>query len=108
MRIDRAARQIAAPPGAVYLALTAREAVQIWLPPSGAYGIVHEFDPRPGGPFRMTLVFETPGETGTRKSSPTTDEINGEFLDLVTDQMVKQRFTFRSDDPAFAGAMVMT
>lgn len=70
--------------------------------------MLHEFEPRPGGPFRMTLVFETPGETGARKSSSNTDEVIGEFLDLVPNQLVRQRFTFISDDPAFAGAMVMT
>jgi uncharacterized protein YndB with AHSA1/START domain len=32
----------------------------------------------------------------------------GEFLELVPDQLVRQRFTFSSDDPAFAGAMLMT
>jgi len=29
-------------------------------------------------------------------------------LELVPNQVVRQRFTFISDDPAFAGAMVMT
>jgi len=53
-------------------------------------------------------VFDTPGETGARKSSSSTDVVDGEFLELVPNALVRQRFTFRSDDPAFAGAMVMT
>ncbi|GEP11135.1 hypothetical protein MGN01_29800 [Methylobacterium gnaphalii] len=56
----------------------------------------------------MTLIFETPDENGARKSSSNTDVINGEFLELVPNEVVRQRCTFVSDDPAFAGAMVMT
>lgn len=69
---------------------------------------MHEFEPRVGGAFRLTLVFDTPGETGARKSSSNTDVVNGEFLDLVSNQQVRQRFTFNSEDPAFAGEMIMT
>jgi uncharacterized protein YndB with AHSA1/START domain len=108
MRVDRASRVMAAPAERIYQALTSRDAVQTWLPPAGARGIVHELEPRVGGAFRLTLVFDTPGETGARKSSPNTDVVNGEFLDLVSNQLVRQRFTFSSEDPAFAGAMVMT
>jgi uncharacterized protein YndB with AHSA1/START domain len=56
----------------------------------------------------MTLVFETPGETGTRKSSENTDVVEGEFLQLIPEELVRQSFTFVSDDPRFAGVMVMT
>ncbi len=108
MRIDRAERWIAAPADRVYQALTTRDAVEVWLPPTGARGVIEAFEPRPGGPFRMTLVFDTPGETGARKSSETTDTVEGEFLALTPDVSVRQRFTFVSDDPAFAGAMTMT
>ncbi len=108
MRVDRAVRWMRAPAGSIYRALTTRDAVQTWLPPAGARGLVHEFEPRPGGPMRITLTFETSGETGAGKSSENTDVVEGEFLELVPDQLVRQRFTFVSDDPAFAGAMVMT
>lgn len=53
----------------------------------------------------MTLVFETPGETGRRKSSLDTDVVDGEFLELVPNKMIQQRF--RLKDPSFAGMMVM-
>src|SRR5690349_23210040 len=103
MRVDRSSREIAATLSRVYNALTERDAVQSWLPPAGARGIVHEFEPRAGGAFRMTLVFDSPGATGTRKSSPRTDVVDGEFLALIRDKLVRQRFAFRSDDPSFAG-----
>jgi uncharacterized protein YndB with AHSA1/START domain len=108
MRVDRASREITAPAERIYQALTNREAVERCLPPEGAQGVMHEFEPRPGGAIRLTLVFDSPGETGARKSSSNTDVVHGEFLDLVQDQQVRQRFMFVSEDPAFAGAMVMT
>lgn len=108
MRVDRAVRWMRAPAGSIYRALITRDAVKTWLPPAGARGVAHEFEPRPGGPMRITLIFETSGETGTGKSSENMDVVEGEFLELMPDQLVRQRFTFVSDDPAFAGAMVMT
>lgn len=108
MRVDRASRQIAAPSARVFQALTNRDAVQSWLPPSGARCVVDAFEPRAGGAFRLTLVFDTPGETGARKSSPNTDVVDGEFLELVPNELIRQRFTFRSEHPSFAGAMIMT
>jgi len=56
----------------------------------------------------MTLVFDSSGATGNRKSSSSTDVVDGEFLELVRDKLVRQRFTFRSEDPTFAGPMIMT
>lgn len=44
-----------------------------------------------GGAFRLTLVFDTPGETGTRKSSPSTDVVDGEFLEPVPNEMVRSQ-----------------
>jgi uncharacterized protein YndB with AHSA1/START domain len=107
MRVDRAVRLIGAPPELVYRALTNQHAVQTWLPPDGARGVIHAFEPRPGGPFRMTLVFETPGETGARKSTENTDIVEGEFLELKPQELLRQSFTFVSDDPDFAGVMEM-
>ena len=79
MRIDRASRKIASAPIRIYQALTSRDAVQNWLPPAGA----RAFEPRPSGPFRLTLTFEARDEGGTRKSSSTSDVVDGEFLEFV-------------------------
>ena len=108
MRVDRASLRIAASASGIYRALTDREAVQIWLPPAGAQGLIDAFDPRPGGAFRMTLVFEGPGKTGSRKSSANTDVVDGEFVELVPDRLVRQRFVFQSKYPEFGGEMSMT
>ena len=107
-RTDRSARTIAASPRRIFQALTSRSAVQTWLPPAGARGVVEAFEPHPGGAFRMTLVFDGAGDTGSRKSSVDTDVVVGEFVELIPDRLVRQRFTFESEDPSFAGTMQMT
>ena len=56
----------------------------------------------------MTLIFDDPGKTGSRKSSINTDVVTGEFDELIPNSRVRQRFTFQSEDPAFAGTMLMT
>ncbi|WP_229266837.1 SRPBCC family protein [Leptospira sp. severe_002] len=106
-RTDRASRLIAAPPDVVYRALVDPAMVIEWLPPSGARGSIEEFDPRPGGAFCMTLTFEDSGYT-QGKSTPKTDVVKGEFVELETNRRVTQRFAFDSPDPAFAGIMTMT
>lgn len=106
-RTDRASRLVAAPPDLVYRALVDPAMVIEWLPPSGARGSIEEFDPRPGGAFCMTLTFEDSGYT-QGKSTPKTDVVRGEFVELETNRRVTQRFAFDSSDPAFAGTMTMT
>ncbi len=105
MRIDRAVREIGASVEEVFRALTDRSAVQAWLPPEGAHGVIDAFEPKPGGSFRMTLVFES---SGGGKTTETTDVVIGEFVEVVPDQLVRQRFTFDSDDPLFSGTMTMS
>ena len=108
MRVDHASREIRAPAERIYEALTNRDALRIWLPPAGAKAVVHEFEAWPGGAFRLTLEFDTIGKYGMRKTSANTDEVDGEFLELLPHELVRQRFIFRSEDPSFGGAMIMT
>lgn len=78
-----------------------------WLPPAGARAILHAFEPRAGGDFRMTLVFaDSSGTTG--KTSTNSDTINGRFLEVTPPSRIAQQFTFVSDEPQFAGTMMMT
>jgi uncharacterized protein YndB with AHSA1/START domain len=104
-RTDRAWRIVAAPVPRVYDALTGGNQVSHWLPPEGATGTLEEFDPRPGGMFRITLHFSS-GQGG--KTTRDTDTVRGRFVDLVPDECVVQDFDFVSDDPEFAGTMRMT
>ncbi len=47
---------------------------------------VHEFDPREGGSFRISLTYDAPGSTG--KSAPHTDTYHGHFARLVPDEHI--------------------
>ncbi|KQU99394.1 SRPBCC family protein [Devosia sp. Root105] len=104
LRIDTASRIIAAPPKAIYRAFVDRDALLAWLPPEGMTGEMLEFEPRPGGAFRMALHYSVPGPG---KTTEDTDMVESEFAELVPGHRVVQLVRFRSDDPAFAGTMRM-
>ena len=104
-RVDRASRLVAAPVSRVYAALVDAASLEQWLPPEGATGTVEEFEPRPGGAFRMTLRFET---DGIGKTTQNTDVVNGRFIELEPDRRIVQEIDFVSNDPAYAGTMRMT
>ncbi|WP_245736114.1 SRPBCC domain-containing protein [Virgibacillus subterraneus] len=42
------------------------------------------------------------------KTSEDTDVVRGIFLKLVEDKQIVQEIKFKSEDPSFAGAMIMT
>lgn len=102
----RVTRHMDAPPAAVYRALLDPAAVAAWMVPDGMSSHVHEFDPREGGRFRITLTYEAP--TGTGKSTAHSDTYHGRFVELVPDQRVVQAIEFETDDPAMRGEMVVT
>jgi uncharacterized protein YndB with AHSA1/START domain len=104
LRIDTASLIIDAPPAAIYRAFIDPDALLAWLPPDGMTGEMLEFEPRPGGAFRMALHYSVPGHG---KTTEDTDIVESEFAELVLNQRVVQLVRFRSDDPAFAGIMRM-
>jgi len=106
-RIDRVSRTIAARPAAVYAALVEAERLEAWLPPDGMRGRLERFDPRPGGGFRMVLTYLDPTDS-PGKTSGADDVVEVEFANLTPEERVVQRAVFESDDPAYAGTMVMT
>ena len=106
-RIDRASRVIAAPPATVYRALLEPESLEAWLPPEGMSGRVEQWDPRPGGGFRMVLTYLDPSDS-PGKTSDATDVVEVEFAALAPPERVVQRAVFEADDPSYAGTMTMT
>jgi uncharacterized protein YndB with AHSA1/START domain len=94
------------PPATVYRALTDAQAVAAWMVPTGMTSEVHEFDPRIGGPFRISLTYDVPTETG--KTSAHTDTYHGRFVDLVPNERVVQAMEFETADPAMRGVMTVT
>jgi uncharacterized protein YndB with AHSA1/START domain len=97
--------EVAAPPAAVYRALLDADAVARWRVPDNMTGEVHEWDPRAGGRFRVSLTY-VGDEAG--KSGAHTDTYSGTFVELVPDQRVVEITEFETDDPALQGAMTMT
>ena len=100
-RTDRAARDIAAPPAALWAAWADPERLVRWLPPPGATGEVLDWDFRDGGVFCLRLTFAA--DAG--KTTADTDLITGRFVALSPPGHLAHAGEFASDDPAFAGTM---
>ena len=107
VRIDTASRVIAASPAAVYAALVSEDARRTWLPPTGMTARFDRYDPRPGGGYRMVLVY-TDATDAPGKSTASEDVVEARFVELVPDTRVVEAIDFASDDPRFAGTMTMT
>jgi uncharacterized protein YndB with AHSA1/START domain len=106
-RTDRASLVIDAPLGRTFGAFVDRAALETWLPPAGLSAVFERFDPRPGGSNRLILTYEQAPEPSA-KSSADTDIVEARYVEIVQDERVVQEVDFVSDDPAFAGTMVMT
>jgi uncharacterized protein YndB with AHSA1/START domain len=106
-RTDSGSRVIAAPPQRVWAALVDPEALLAWLPPGGMTGRFERFDARPGGSYRMVLTYaEVSGAPG--KATADSDIVEARFVDIIPGERVVQAVDFVSDDPAYAGTMIMT
>ncbi len=95
-----------APRAIVYRALLDARAVATWMVPTGMTSHVHEFDPREGGSFRISLTYDAP--TGTGKTSAQTDTFHGRFVKLVPNEQVVEVVELETADPAMRGEMTIT
>ena len=82
MYTTRVEQHIRAPRTAVYQALIDAGAIARWRVPDGMTSTVHEYAPREGGSFRISLTYDAPGPAG--KSSAHTDTFHGRFVLLPT------------------------
>jgi uncharacterized protein YndB with AHSA1/START domain len=105
-RTDSARRIIKASPKALYQAFVTAAALERWLPPLGMSGEMLEFEPRPGGHYRLILRYDDAGISG--KSGDNADIVEARFVALEPDRLVVQAVDFVSDDPQFAGTMIMS
>jgi uncharacterized protein YndB with AHSA1/START domain len=90
----------------VYRALLEAHAVQRWMVPDGMTSVVHAFDAREGGTFRISLTYDAPTSAG--KTSAQTDTFHGRFVRLVPDEQVVQLVEFETDKPSMRGEMTIT
>ncbi|AEY93486.1 Activator of Hsp90 ATPase 1 family protein [Streptomyces hygroscopicus subsp. jinggangensis 5008] len=105
MYTTRVTRHVAAPPHAVYRALTDPQAVAAWRVPAGMTARVHTFDAREGGAFRISLTYDDPagGKSGGR-----TDTYQGHFARLVPGALVVEVVAFETGDDALRPTMTLT
>jgi uncharacterized protein YndB with AHSA1/START domain len=106
MSTTRITQHINAPRSAVYRALIDAKSVQQWMVPDGMTSVVHVFEPREGGAYRISLTYDSTDHTG--KSSAHTDTHGGRFVKLTPDREVVQTTAFETDDPSMQGEMRMT
>ncbi|MFF2557150.1 SRPBCC domain-containing protein [Nocardia sp. NPDC058058] len=97
---------VSAPRPNVFRALLDARSVRTWMVPDGMTSRVHEFDPRVGGRFRISLTYDVPGMAG--KTSAHTDTFHGRFVRLVPDAEVVQSVEFETENPDLCGEMTIT
>jgi uncharacterized protein YndB with AHSA1/START domain len=102
----RISLRVDAPRSKVYRALLDARDVAAWMVPDGMTSHVHQFDPRPGGLFRISLTYDQPTDTG--KSTAQTDTFHGRFVELTENSRIVQRVEFETSDPALQGEMTIT
>ncbi len=106
-RVDAASRVVRADATEVYAALTDRDALEQWLPPSGMTGRFEQFDASPGGSYRLVLTYDDAG-SGAGKTTRDSDVTVVRFLALEPNRRLVQAVDFVADDPSFEGTMIMT
>ncbi|MEV0295580.1 SRPBCC family protein [Nocardia sp. NPDC050710] len=106
MASTKIGKHIDAPRSTVYRLLLDAEAVATWMVPTGMTSEVHEFEPREGGAFRISLTHDEPTDAG--KTTDQTDTFNGRFVTLIPDEQVVEIVEFETDDPAVRGEMTIT
>ncbi|HYJ70101.1 MAG TPA: SRPBCC domain-containing protein [Nocardioidaceae bacterium] len=106
MYSTRVSGRVRASRAAVYQAFVDAEAIAAWRVPDDMSARVHAFEPRKGGAFRVSLMYDVPDRVG--KSAGHTDTYHGHFVELVPSERVVEVFEFETDDAALRGVMTMT
>jgi uncharacterized protein YndB with AHSA1/START domain len=102
-----ASRTILASPRTIFRVLLDGEAMANWRPPAGMTARIERFDPRPGGRYRMALIYPDDG-TAHGKSNAQEDVVEGCFVEILPDERLIEEVSFESDDPRFQGSMTIT
>ena len=102
----RATRWVRATPDEVYRALLDPFAVAAWRVPNGMTAMIHEFDARVGGRFRISLQPVGPSEAS--RIFERAETFRGRFTRLQPGQLVVEAIEFESPDPSMAGVLRIT
>lgn len=106
MSSTRTFLHIDAPRPRVYAALTNANAIAQWKVPDGMTLVVHAFEAREGGRYRISLTYEEPDAAG--KTSAHTDTYHGYFKELVLNERVVEVMEFETSKPEMQGEMTST
>jgi uncharacterized protein YndB with AHSA1/START domain len=104
----RTSRIIKALPEELYEAFINSDELLAWLPPAEMTGVIHEFDARVGGGYRMSLFYPPDERIFRGKTSDKEDMVNVRFVELAPPHRIIQAVSFVSTDPSFFGEMTMT
>ena len=99
MRCTVVSRVIDAPPETVYRAFLDRDALVAWLPPGSMTGVIHTFEPREGGTFRISLAYPEDDTSSRGKSSARADTVRGRFVRLIPNEKIVWATEFEIDGP---------
>jgi uncharacterized protein YndB with AHSA1/START domain len=102
---SRTSRVVRAGPEEVYAAFMDRDALLSWLPPAEMTGEIHEFDPRVGGGYVMSLFYPADEKVFRGKTGEREDRVRVRFEELEPARRIVEAVTFESGDPAFHGEM---
>jgi uncharacterized protein YndB with AHSA1/START domain len=105
---SRVSRFIKAPPASVYDAFVDPAALVQWLPPGEMTGVIHEFDARVGGGYRMSLYYPRGERRFRGKTSEREDRVEVRFVELAAPHRIVEAVRFDSANAAFDGEMTMT
>lgn len=75
-----------------------------WKVPGGMRSEIHEWQPRPGGSFRVSLTYEC---AGTGKTRGRTDTYAGRFVELVPGERVVEAVEFETEHDDLRGEMTI-
>ena len=103
----RISRVIDARPEDVCEAFIDPAALVAWLPPGEMTGTIHEFDPRVGGGYRMSLFYPPSEHSSRGKTAEREDMVSVRFVELTRPRRIVEAIRFHSDDPALLGEMTL-
>lgn len=106
MTRTRTTRHIRADRATIFEALVSADAIANWRVPDGMTAVVHAFEARVGGAFRVSLTYDSADQPG--KTTGPTDTYHGRFVELVRNERVVEELEFETADPALRGVMHMT
>ena len=104
---SRNSRVIDASREKLYEAFTSPEALMTWQAPGAMTAKIHHFDHRVGGGYEMSLFYPDDDNDSQGKTAGKEDRYTARFVELVPARKIVQAITFDTQNPEFAGEMIM-